>query len=81
MKSWIYIGSIKYDDIEGDIPEWVLSEEKQIRQKHGGTSSSLTNRILYLKGRTFLYRLTFSGQGGAIVVIDKRLRRKWQHQS
>ena len=72
---WKHIGSITYGKIEGDIPRWVLTEEKQIERKYGGTSSSLLDKFFYLKGRHFKYRISYSGQGGPIVDIERRKRR------
>ena len=72
--TWAHIGSIAYGNITGDIPNWVLSEEKRIKRKYGGTSSSLIDKAFYLKGHHFEYRITYSGQGGAIVEIERRKR-------
>lgn len=73
--SWEHIGSINYGEIKGDIPQWVLAAEKQIERRYGGTSSSLANKVFYLKGRHFEYRVSYSGQGGSIVEIERRKRK------
>jgi len=72
---WEYIGSISYGNKEGDIPRWVLSAERQIYRKYGGTSSSLLNKFFYIKGRHFEYRISYAGQGGPIVEVERRKRR------
>jgi hypothetical protein len=73
--SWEHVGSITYGEIRGDIPQWVLSAEKQIERKYGGTSSSLVDKFFYLKGHHYRYRISYSGQGGSIVEIERRKRR------
>ena len=71
-RSWEHIGHIDYGHVEGDIPRWVLSAEKQIRHKSGGTSSSLLGKYFFLKGRYFKYRLSFAGQGGSLVSVERQ---------
>lgn len=73
-KYWSPFGSIEYGTIKGDIPKWVLDEERRISRKYGGTSSSLLDKHFFLKGRHFEYRLTYAGQGGSIVYIHRRKR-------
>jgi hypothetical protein len=72
--AWIHVGSISYGKIEGDIPKWVLSAERRIERKYGGTSSSLPDKVFYLKGRHFEYRISYAGQGGCIVSVERRKR-------
>ena len=74
--NWEYIGSISYGNKAGNIPKWVLDAERKISQKYGGTSSSLLDKMFYLKGKHFRYRLSYSGQGGCIVTIERRERHK-----
>jgi len=59
-----------------DIPDWVLKQSNLIRNKYGGSSSWALNKVWYLKGRTFRYRLEFAGQGGNVLVVAKKLRKK-----
>jgi hypothetical protein len=54
------------------VPLWVASAEKRIPR----TSSSLVDKYVFLKGRHFEYRLSFGGQGGSIVKVERRKRAK-----
>jgi len=74
-RHWEHIGRITYGEKEGDVPRWVLDAEREIHRKYGGTSSSLLNKFFYIKGRHFEYRISYAGQGGPIVEIERRKRR------
>ncbi|MBN1693217.1 MAG: hypothetical protein JW845_06650 [Dehalococcoidales bacterium] len=74
FSSWEHIGRISYGNIEGNIPHWVLSSINRIEHKYGGGSSGLVDRIFYLKGKHFKYRIFFSGQGGPVVDVERRKR-------
>lgn len=56
-------------------PEWVLNRIKLIENKHRGGSSWAIGKAWYLKGRTYRYRITFGGQGGALTCVARKLRR------
>ncbi len=72
--SWEHIGSISYGNIKGNIPQWVLSSIHRIERKYGGGSSGLVDKLFYLKGKHFKYRISFSGQGVPIVDVERRKR-------
>jgi 8-oxo-dGTP pyrophosphatase MutT (NUDIX family) len=74
---WEYVGQINYMTTSrtDSIPKWLQSAIADIQTKHGGTSSSLVEKTFYVKGKTFLYKINFAGQGGYIVIVSRRLRR------
>ena len=58
------------------VPPWVQKAIVEIRQKYGGTSSSLVEQYFTLKGKNYRYRVIFDGQGGTDMAVWRRLRNK-----
>ena len=72
-RKWELIGEKSYAN--GDmrkVPPWVQEKISQI-YRHG-PGSSLGLQTFYLKGKTYRYRLSFSGQGGPILHVHRRRR-------
>jgi len=73
---WEWIGRITYGKCEGDIPHWVLHEIDRIGKDPKTPGSSLGGMSYFVNGRTFKYRLDFSGQGGPVVDVSRKLRHR-----
>jgi hypothetical protein len=56
------------------VPPWIQKAIEGIYKEHGG--SSLGQSHFIVKGRSYFYRLTFSGQGGPSVSVERSPRRK-----
>jgi hypothetical protein len=56
------------------VPRWVNKEADKIKKRYGGTSSWALNKTFYVRGRSNIYKLYFSGQGGNTHAVEKRLR-------
>jgi len=64
----------KWIDAEGKIPEWINNAVKQIYERYGGSSSSFLNKYWILKGKHYIYKIYFEGQGGSLTRIVKKPR-------
>lgn len=72
-RNWELIGEKNYGNEDmGNVPPWVKKQIAHI-YRHG-PGSSLGLQTYYLKGKTYRYRLSFSGQGGPILHIHRRRR-------
>ena len=74
-RDWEFIGGKNYgaEDLT-KVPPWVRKSIAHIYSHKGG--SSLGEMTYYLKGKTYRYRLSFSGQGGPILDVYRRRRAK-----
>lgn len=71
---WELIGEKVYSDERLEkVPSWVM---KEIIRIYEGATSSLGTETHYLKGRTYRYKLVFGGQGGPMLNVYRRRRRK-----
>lgn len=61
-------------DTKGDVPHWVNVEVERILKRHSGTSSSLLGKYWTVKGRHYIYKISFGGQGGYFCYIFKKKR-------
>ena len=72
--NWELIGrKVHSDERLEKVPPWVM---KEIARIYRGATSSLGEEIHYLKGRTYRYKLVFGGQGGPMLGVYRRRRRK-----
>ena len=73
FQKWELIGENIYgkEDMQR-VPPWVKEQIDRI-YRHG-SGSSLGLRTYYLKGKTYRYRLAFSGQGGPMLHVYRRRR-------
>ena len=71
---WELIGRKVYSDERlENVPPWVMREIARI---YRGATSSLGLETRYLKGHTYRYKLVFGGQGGPMLNVYRRRRRK-----
>ena len=71
---WELVGSKAYNDESFErVPPWV---QREIARIYRGATSSLGEQTHYLKGKTYRYKLVFSGQGGPIMSVFRRRRRR-----
>ena len=74
-RKWELIGEKSYGSEQMDrVPPWVMEQIAYI-YRHG-PGSSLGLQTYYLKGKTYRYRLSFSGQGGPVLHVHRRRRSK-----
>ena len=72
-RKWELIGQKTYGSEDlGRVPQWV-SEHIDDIYRHG-PGSSLGLQTYYLKGKTYRYNLSFSGQGGPILHVYRKRR-------
>jgi len=67
---------MSYGKYEGNIPNWIIHEIDRIGKDPKTPGSSLGGMVYFVNGKTFKYRLDFSGQGGPIVDVSRKLRNR-----
>ena len=71
---WELIGTKAYGEVDFErVPPWV---QKQIARIYRDGTSSLGLHTYELKGKTYRYKLAFAGQGGPLLNVYRRKRRK-----
>ena len=77
-KRWELVGRKAYGDESFErVPPWV---RREIARIYRGATSSLGEEVHYLKGKTYRYKLVFGGQGGPILGVFRRRRRRKRYE-
>ena len=74
-RDWESIGGSAHgkDDYRR-VPTWIKGVIRKFEKENSGSSLGLLHFVV--KGKTFYYRVSFSGQGGPMHVVEQSLIRK-----